>query len=348
MNYAPISWDTGNNDICNFSTEIICELQHPGLVRGAGVKNVKTLGEDYVHCVPIIVHRLPSHAESSRLQKQYSTCEGRLQRDYSPGGDDSVWEPRLNQSACSLPLTKGLHGNTTMAAIAWPLSAKLNLCFAYQKENLNYHKKKIPSGLVEVSNSFDIVFGLFSALFPSDFIWKKNTLFSWPMRTEGHLKDVQQCSNDLETQHWNGSNLIGSVSHGPDERHLFENHLAINGAWIGVFPSIVLEQFVDRNKTLFDLNLWRNPARKNPCKKQKETWPWINAMSRQKEVWLKQEMVADFAASSCLSHLSKAPCHWFLGDNYLEYVPKVVLWGLLEVRKSSAENWPQHYQFMNL
>lgn len=75
------------------------------------------------------------------------------------------------------------------------------------------------------------------------------------MRTEGHLKDVQQCSNDLETQHWNGSNLIGSVSHGPDERHLFENHLAINGAWIGVFPSIVLEQFVDRNKTLFDLNL---------------------------------------------------------------------------------------------
>lgn len=42
-------------------------------------------------------------------------------------------------------------------------------------------KKKIPSGLVEVSNSFDLVFGLFSALFPSDFIWKivSNTLFSW-------------------------------------------------------------------------------------------------------------------------------------------------------------------------
>lgn len=56
-------------------------------------------------------------------------------------------------------------------------------------------KKKIPSRLVEVSNSFDIIFGLFSALFPSDFIWKivSNTLFSWPMRTEGHFKDVQQC-----------------------------------------------------------------------------------------------------------------------------------------------------------
>lgn len=341
MNYAPISWYTGNNDICNFSTEIICELQHPGLVRGAGVKNVKTLGEDYVHCVPIIVHRLPSHAESCRLQKQYSTCEGRLQRDYSPGGDDSVWEPRLNRSACSLPLTKGLHGNTTMAAIAWPLSAKLNLCFAYQKENLNYHKKgqrKIPSGLAEVSNSFNIVVGLFSALFPSDFIWMivSNTLF----------KDVQQCmiwkQNTGMEAIWLAVCLVAQM------RYICLKTISqINGAWIGVFPSTFLKQCVDRNKTLLDLNLWRNPARKIHGKKQKETWPWINAMSRQKEVWLKQEMVADFAASSCLSHLSKAPCHWFLGDNYLEYVPKVVLWGLLEVRKSSAENWPQHYQFMN-
>lgn len=55
--------------------------------------------------------------------------------------------------------------------------------------------KKIPSGLVEVSNGFDLVSGLFSALFPSDFICKivSNALFSWQMRTEGHFKDVQQC-----------------------------------------------------------------------------------------------------------------------------------------------------------
>lgn len=149
LNCVPISRDTRNNSICNFSTEIICELQHPGLVVGVGVKNVKALGEDYVHCVPIIVYRLPSHAECCRLQKQYGTCEGRLQRDYSPGGDDSVRELRLNRCASSLPLTKRLHGNTTKAAIAWPRSTKLNLCFAYQKENLNYHKKgqKNPSGL---------------------------------------------------------------------------------------------------------------------------------------------------------------------------------------------------------
>lgn len=137
-------------------------------------------------------------------------------------------------------------------------------------------KKKIPSGLVEVSNSFDIIFGLFSALFPSDFIWKKNTLFSWPMRTEGHFKDVQQCSNDLETQHWNGSNLIGSVSHGPDERHLFENHLAINGAWIGVFPSIVLEQFVRHRLIWISEETQQEKIHaKNTNQRGLELTPWV-------------------------------------------------------------------------
>lgn len=141
-----ICWGDGINYISNFSAENICRLQQSGgWCQRAGVKNVKTLGDDYVHCVPIIV-------QGHRLQEQYGTCEGRLQRDYSSGGDTTVRKAQLRRHSCALLLQRAsmvtkqwlwLGGHWVQNWICIPSNVLVKIVFKKNKNISVKDEKKI-------------------------------------------------------------------------------------------------------------------------------------------------------------------------------------------------------------